>query len=228
MERKTMRDAELLEPMMSERRMQRLHDMAALRTRFVTVVLDDLYHQHNMSAVVRSAEAMGIQDIHVLQLENRFRPSHGVALGAQQWITVHRHQDIKACMTGLKEKKYLLLAADPPANTGESDGKRVYALDEIPLEQPVALVFGRERDGLHDEVRDLCDASFFIPMNGFTESLNVSVTAGIALYSLRRRIDAMERNRWELSVSEQLELIDEWSVKSVRRGEAVLKEVKGR
>lgn len=223
-----MRDSELLEPMMSERRIQRLQDTAGVRTRFITVVLDDLYLQHNMSAVLRSAEAFGIQDIHVLQIENRFQPNHGVALGAQQWITVHRHKSTEDCMKVLKDNGYLILGADPPARTEGEKTRDVYALDEIPLKQPVALVFGRERDGLHEEVRDMCDASFFIPMNGFTESLNVSVTAGISLYSLRRRLDGMDRKKWELSVQEQLDLIDEWSVKSVRKGAAVLKEVKGR
>jgi tRNA (guanosine-2'-O-)-methyltransferase len=220
------RDFEHLAPFLSERRINRLHEIAARRTCFITIVLDDLYHQHNMSAVVRSAEAFGIQEIHVLQLSNPFKPSHGVALGAQQWITVHRHNSIVACMNHLKKRNYLILAADPPARTENS--KNVFALDEIPLDNPVALVFGRERDGLHEEVRKACDASFYIPMQGFTESLNVSVTAGISIYVLRQRMEAMPQGKWELEAEEQLALIDKWSVKSVRKGEDVLKLVKDR
>lgn len=223
-----MRDSQLLKPMLSERRIERLHNTAAKRTGFITIVLDDLYHQHNMSAVVRSAEAFGIQDIHVLQLSNSFRPNQGVALGAQQWIKVHRHEDVNDCMEYLKIQNYLVLAADPPARKEETTGKLIYPLDEIPLEQPVALVFGRERDGLHNEVREACDAGFYVPLNGFTESLNVSVTAGICLYALRSRIDKMEPAIWELPVERQLTLIDEWSVKSVRKGAEVLKQVKQR
>lgn len=217
------RDADLMRPFLTEERIKILAQALSRRTRYITVVLDDIYHPHNISAVVRSCEAFGIQDIHVLQVENPFRPHKGVTKGSQQWITFHRHTSIKDCVQALKEKGYLLLGADPP-----SKGHPSVPVDQVQLDQPVALVFGREKEGLHQELRDLCDGLFHIPMTGLTESFNISVTVAISLYVLRGKLDMLDRKIWELSSEEKADLLDDWYVKSVRKGAEVLKEIRAR
>ncbi len=217
------RNFHLLKPFLTRKRIEILEAALEKRTRYVTVVLDDIYHPHNISAVVRSCEAFGIQDIHVLQVENPFSPNKGVTKGSQQWITFHRHTSIEECVSHLRQKGYMLLGADPP-----SKGNPSLPVDEIKLSCPVALVFGREKEGLHQELRSACDGLFHIPMKGLTESFNISVTVAISLYVLRRKVDAMPPHVWQLSQKEKEQLLDDWSVKSVRRGQAVLKEIRER
>jgi tRNA (guanosine-2'-O-)-methyltransferase len=222
----TPRPSELLQDLISEERKARIETILERRTRFVTVVLDNLYHPHNMSAVVRSCEAFGIQDIHAIEKENRFDPSHGIAMGAQRWITLYRHPSARNCTEWLKKRGYTLLAADPPDKAAKTKTGNAFTLDQIPLEQgPVALVFGKELDGLDPELRNLCDAVVSIPMSGFTESLNVSVTAAICLYELRKRLDEMDRASWQLSREEKAILRDEWYIRSVKHGPKVLEEL---
>ncbi len=221
----TQRDAELLRPLMTQGRFERLEKCLDRRTKWITVVLADLYHEHNMSAVVRSCEAFGIQELHVIELSNPFRPNPGVALGAEQWITIKRYSKISICFDSLRRLGYKILCADPPRHAKDFS----YLLSEIPLaDGPVALVFGRERDGLHPEARRLCDGRFYIPMVGLTESLNVSVTVGISLYQLRRFLEEqVEPEKWRLSQAERLELLDLWALRSVRKGQQVLKRLRG-
>ncbi len=217
------RISDLMRPFLTEERISTLNQALSRRTRHVTVVLDDIYHPHNISAVVRSCEAFGIQDIHVLQVENPFHPNKGVTKGSQQWITFHRHTSINGCAQSLKERGYLLLGADPP-----SKGHPSVPVHRIEPDRPVALVFGREKEGLHQELRDLCDGLFHIPMTGLTESFNISVTVAISLYVLREKLDMLHRSVWELSEEEKALLLDDWSVKSVRKGQEVLKEIMAR
>ncbi len=218
-----LRDVDLMRPFLTEERLSTLQRAISRRTRHVTVVLDDIYHPHNISAVVRSAEAFGIQDIHVLQVENPFRPNMGVTKGSQQWVTFYRHTSIDGCVEELKKQGYLLLGADPP-----SKGHSSVPVAEVEPDRPVALVFGREKEGLHQELRDACDNLFHIPMTGLTESFNISVTVGISLYVLREKLDRMDRAVWGLSPEERAALLDEWSVRSVRKGAEVLREIKAR
>ncbi len=221
--------SDLLHDLISDGRKGRIEQILRQRTRFVTVVLDNLYHPHNMSAVVRSCEAFGIQDVHAIEKENRFHPNHGIAMGAQRWITVRRHASAENCVTWLRKRGYMLLAADPPDKAEKTRDGKAFTLEQVPLDKrPVAMVFGKELDGLDPHLRNLCDAAVYIPMKGFTESLNVSVTAAICLYELRKRLDAMDRAVWGLSAEEKSELRDEWYARSVRHGQRVLEELKRR
>ncbi len=218
--------SKLLRDLITPERRARIEQVLQMRTRFVTVVLDNLYHPHNMSAVVRTCEALGIQDIHAIERENRFDPSHGIAMGAQRWITVNRHPSADECVKWLKNRGYLLLAADPPDRASKTRSRQAFVPETVPMDQgPVALAFGKELDGLNPHLRKLCDATLSIPMNGFTESLNVSVTAAICLHELRKRLESMDRSTWELSAEEKACLRDEWYVKSVRHGPKVLEEL---
>ncbi len=216
----------LLGPLLTRNRRSKITEVLSRRTRYITLVLDDLYHQHNMSAVARSCEAFGIQDLHVIEVENRFSPSHGVAMGAQQWISIIRHHSVKACINTLKRSGYRILAADPPERAAETKGKSVFRLEEIDLEDgPVAIALGKELDGLDPELRKGCDGVTYIPLMGFTESLNVSVTAALFLFELRRKLERLPRNTWSLEAKEMERLEALWYVRSLKRGEKILEDL---
>ncbi len=211
-------DAEILWSFLTENRKKRMLEVASKRTSWITVVLEDINHPHNMSAVIRSADAFGLTEVHVIELNTKFNPNPDVALGAQQWIKIIRYKDIDSCITNLKKKGFKLLAADPPSKNPLS-----LRLDQIDISNsPVALIFGNELEGLHPKLRERCDGFFHIPMFGFTESFNVSVAVGICLYELRSRIDKKRL----LSIDEQQRLLDLWAKKSVREADKILKRLK--
>ncbi len=216
----------LLGPLLTQKRRSKIIEVLSRRTRYITLVLDDLYHQHNMSAVVRSCEAFGIQDLHVIEVENRFRPTHGVAMGAQQWISIINHPSVAECMEPLKKRGYRVLAADPPERALETRQKLKFALDEIVLEDgPVAIALGKELDGLDPELRKGCDGVVYIPIKGFTESLNVSVTAALFLFELRRKLEKLPKSTWGLKGNEIERLEALWYLRSVKRGEKILEDL---
>jgi len=217
---------QLIAPLLTGKRRRRIDEILEKRTRYVTLVLDDLYHQHNMSAVVRSCEAFGIQDLHVIELENRFLPAHGVSMGAEQWVSIIRHTSIDACLNSLRNHGYRIFAADPPERASETRTKQSIPIDQVELEKgPVAILLGKELDGLDPRLRNGCDAVVYIPLRGFTESLNVSVTAALFLFQLRKRLDEMPATKWRLYEDEIIRLKADWYVKSLKRGKLILKDL---
>ncbi len=216
----------LIAPLLTRKRRRRIDEILAKRTRYLTLVLDDLYHQHNMSAVVRSCEAFGIQDLHVLELENRFLPAHGVSMGAEQWISIIRHNSIDACLDSLRSQGYRIFAADPPERASDTRTKQSIPIDHVKLEEgPVAILLGKELDGLDKRLRNGCDAVVYIPLRGFTGSLNVSVTAALFLFQLRKNLEHMPASKWQLSEEELIRLKADWYVKSLKRGTLILKDL---
>jgi len=225
-----MRDYKILEHLVNPQRMERFVSILNQRTRWITVVLDDFYHRHNMSAVIRSAEAFGIQDIHVVEISNLFKPAKGVALGTEQWITLFKYSSVKECIRSLRDKGYKIFCANPPQITNnKKKNNNSYTVCSLPLDKKIAVVFGRELDGLHKTFLAQSDGTFHIPMKGLAESLNVSVSAGIALYELRKRLEKeVDISQWGLTKSEKENLLDKWILRSVRHGPAVLDELKRR
>ncbi len=217
---------ELLSPLLTAGRKRRIEQILNLRTRYITIILYDLYHEHNMSAVVRSCEAFGLQDCHVIEVENKFSPSHGVAIGAQQWIDIFRYKTPKECLNHLKKLGYKIYAADPPDKAERTKGKNSYNIDDVKIQDsPIAIAFGKELDGLTDEIRQLCDGVVYIPMAGFTESLNVSVTAAICINTLRKKLEKLPTKKWQLSDEEKELLRSRWYIQSLKYGEKILKDL---
>ncbi len=186
-----------------------------MRTRAVTVVLEDLYQPHNASAVLRSCDGFGIQDVHIIQNRNRFNVSHGVTIGADQWLTLHQYGDAthndtnhtQKCLTRLKDNGYKVVATTPH----ETD----VTIDQLPVSDNLAIVFGAEYEGLTDTAMQSADYYARIPMVGFSESFNISVSAALALYEITRRLRA-EREDWRLSESEKTDLMLQWLKQSIR------------
>jgi len=200
-------------------RKEKIERYARMRTRYVTVALEDVYQGHNMSAVLRSADCFGIQDIHVIEGRHPYFVREEIAKGASQWLSLHHYNqkevnNTELCFQELRNKGYMIVATTPHE-------KDKY-IDMLPLDRKVALVFGTEQQGLSPYALNNADAFVKIPMYGFTESFNISVCAGIALYELSRRLRSSSIH-WQLSDEEIVDLQLEWIGISTHR-EAQIRE----
>ena len=205
---------EYLEGLITPRRRELFLKVLSRRTRFLTVALEDVYQMHNASAVIRSCDAFGLQEAHLI--EGRFgrRLDKNIAMGAQQWVDIYRHQTSKACMAALREKGYRIIATVPRA-----DAKSIVDFD---LETPAALFFGTEKEGLSPDVLDEADGAVYIPMYGFTNSLNVSVAAAILFQELRERLNKTDLH-WGLSESDKLNKRMDWACKTIHSAGEIIK-----
>lgn len=177
------------------------------RTRYLTVVLEDIYQPHNASACIRSAEVFGVQAVHAIEQGNRFTPEGGVAMGSSKWVTLERHRSVAACYQQLKDEGYSIVATSP--------GKDAVPLHELSLDTKTAIVFGTEETGLTQEAFEGADVLMTIPMYGFTESFNVSVSVALTLYDLTTRLRASSID-WHLTDDEQLDVLLAWARNAVR------------
>lgn len=206
-----------LREFMTDERDRLFKSIAADRTRFLSVVIEDIYQPHNASAVLRSCDCFGVQDVHIIENENEWSINEGVAMGAGKWLTVEQHNmqehNTRPALLNLKEQGYQIVATTPHRDD--------HTIADLPLDRPVALVFGAEVRGVSDTVFEMADRFVRIPMHGFTESFNISVAAALCLYELGRRIRS-EVKDWQLSKEEQNILLFEWARKSVRESDAIL------
>lgn len=200
-------------------RWQKIIDVAGQRTRHIAVVVEDIHQSHNASAVLRSCDGFGIQDVHIIENRNRFDASSQVTIGADQWLTLYRYKkpeedNTEACFKALKERGYKVIATTPHENDQN--------LNALSIEDKTALVFGSEMDGISERASELADGFVRIPMAGFSESFNISVSAGICLYNLTRRLRESDVV-WQLSQGEMEELKYLWLKKSIKAGEQLEK-----
>lgn len=187
------------------------------RTRKISVVIEDVYQPHNASAVLRSCDCFGVQDVHIIENQNTWEVSEGVSLGAYKWLDVHRYNEQEnntlACLKHLKNQGYQIVATTPHQND--------FAPETLPLDGKIALVFGAEVRGISDIVREEADAYLRLPMYGFTESFNISVAAALSLYALTERM-RNEANDWKLNETEKDHVLLQWAKRSIRDGEVIL------
>lgn len=179
----------------NDRRLQLIEEKAAFRTRYFSILLEDVFQSKNISAVLRTAECMGIQDVHIIENKNVFEYNPYVTRGADKWLTVKRHNvdsnNTLAAIRFIKEKGYRLIATSPNVN-GKSP-------EELDIEKGRFVVaFGTEWEGLSEMVLNEADEFLKIPMVGYTESLNLSVSAGIVMYTLANRIRTCASFNWQL------------------------------
>jgi tRNA (guanosine-2'-O-)-methyltransferase len=166
---------EALSEVVTSKRLQRIQDVARTRTDNLLLVLDRVADPHNSSAVLRSADAFGVQRVHVIVGEQGFRASRGVSKGTHRWLDVVRSETADACARRLRDEGYAIFVA---AMGGETH------LEDLHMAPRLAVVFGNEHRGVSPEMRDLADGTFSIPMCGFVESLNISVAAAITMQTL--------------------------------------------
>ncbi len=205
---------DLLSPQLTDKRRDRMLATAANRTQFVRLVVQDVHQPHNVSACIRSAEAFGVQSVDVVTLKGKFSTST-VARGVDEWVDIHRHDSVDHCIQHLHEAGYLVAAAFP-------HGQAV-TLDELPIDKPIAVVFGNEHEGLTFEWREKADLCFTIPMYGIVESLNISVSAAITLHSLTSRMRKLsDPQSFQLSSTDQKRLLNSWICRQIKTWPAQL------
>ena len=207
------RAAELI----SENKRALFDRLAPLRTRHISVVLEDIYQSHNASAVLRSCDCFGVQDVHVVEARNAFNPAGDVAVGSSKWVDYYKHASIEEAYRHLHQQGYRIVATLPHENDT--------MIGDLDISQPTALVFGTELTGLTQEAIDGADAYVKIPMYGFTESFNISVCAALSLFSLTERMRREASLHWQLGDDELLDLKLRWMMQAIRDGEKVMKEL---
>lgn len=180
------RVVEHLAQFITDHKKEGVERVLANRTRFISVVLEDIFQSQNASAVIRTCECMGVQEVHIVENITKYSINPRVLKGANKWMNISRHASRKenntiACITELKASGYTVLALDPDA-----DGQSIFDVDIS--NSKVALVFGNELRGLSPTAIAHCHSKVKIPMYGFTESLNISVSVAICLSSLISRI----------------------------------------
>ncbi|MCX6312384.1 MAG: RNA methyltransferase [Bacteroidetes bacterium] len=213
---------EYLSGFATEQRMQKFENIIQLRSRYLTVVVEDVFQPHNASAVLRSAECFGVQDVHIIENVNKYNPSTDISLGSHQWLTLTRHSKSEnnslSCIQALRKKGYRIVATTPHKND--------CLISELDLTKgKVALFFGTEIDGLSDTIMNEADEFVKIPMSGFTESFNISVSAAICMYETMKNLKASNVN-WKLSESEMLDIKLDWVKESVRSSDLLESEFK--
>lgn len=195
-------------------RLSLFNKILSLRTNYLTVVLEDLYQTQNTSAVVRTADCFGIQNVHVIENKHSFQVNPDVVRGASNWITVNRHNgkemNTPEALKKLRQDGYRIVLASPH----ECDTN----LEDFDLNKgKAALVFGCERPGLTEWAKKEADEFMKIPMVGFTESLNVSVAVSITLHHLTYQLRNNSSIDWHLTDNEKQRLLLEWLRTSIKR-----------
>lgn len=209
---------EYLEGFITEERKQRFLQILEERTNYITVAIEDVYQLHNTSAVIRSCEVFGVQEAHVI--EGRFgkRLDKNIAMGAQQWVDVYRYETTNDCIGALKNQGYRIIATTPHDNS--------VILSDFKIQGKTAFLFGTELEGLSQKALAESDGLLKIPMSGFTESLNISVSAAIILQCLTTVLRESHLP-WTLSDNEKLEKRLDWTKKSIKSIDAILARYSG-
>jgi tRNA (guanosine-2'-O-)-methyltransferase len=205
---------EFLENILTDNRKERFLNVLKNRTNHFTIAVEDIFQMHNTSAVMRSCEVFGIQELNVIEQRYGKSIDKEIAMGAQKWVDINAFDSISGCVDSLKAKGYQIIATTPHEND--------CLMDDFDISNPSALFFGTERDGLSEEILQKADGFLKIPMVGFTESLNISVSAAIIIQNLMNRLRNSDIN-WELSEEEILKKRLQWarsSIKDIKRIEA--------
>ncbi|PIF01325.1 MAG: rRNA methyltransferase [Maribacter sp.] len=202
-----------LEEFISEERKERFIRVLEERTKFITVAIEDVFQFHNTSAVIRSCDVFGLQSAHVV--ENRYgkRLDKNIAMGAQKWVDVYRYGDTRSCISNLRGQGYRIIATTPHNDSCH--------LGEFEIKDRTALFFGTEKEGLSEEVIKEADGFLKIPMVGFTESLNISVSAAIILQHLTTKMKKQQLP-WHLSDAEKFRKRLDWTKKSIKSIDDIL------
>ncbi|HEX9981132.1 MAG TPA: RNA methyltransferase [Flavobacterium sp.] len=202
---------EYLESFLTEERKSKFLKVLENRTNHFTIAIEDVFQLHNTSAVMRSCEVFGIQQLNVVEEKYGKSIDREIAMGAQKWVDVNRFENIPDCIAKVKEKGYKIIATSPHHDD--------CLLEDFDIRGKAAIFFGTERNGLSEEVLAQADGFIKIPMVGFTESLNISVSAAIVIESITTRLRRSDVD-WKLSEKEILQKRLDWarnSIKDIKR-----------
>ena len=196
-----------LESYLTENRRERFNKVLDQRTRHFTVATEDVYQLHNTSAVIRSCDVFGVQEVNIVEEVNSKRIDREIAMGAQKWVDLNRYHTSKSCIEDLKAQGYQIVATTPHAEDCD--------LIDFDISKKSCFFFGRETEGLSQQVIDEADCFLKIPMVGFTESLNISVSAAIILQHVTAKLRKSTIN-WELTDKERTDKLLDWIKKTIK------------
>jgi tRNA (guanosine-2'-O-)-methyltransferase len=182
------------------------------RTRHITVALENIFQPHNASAVLRSCDCFGVQDVHIIENDNTYAPNKEIDMGSSKWLNQYHYSEKENntvdCINTLKAKGYKIIATTPHEND--------CLIEDLAVDQPIALLFGTEATGLSDLAMKHADGFVKLPMYGFTESFNISVSVALALFHLTERMRKDENINWQLSEKEKVSIRLDWAKKVVK------------
>lgn len=190
------------------------------RTRYLSVALEDIFQPHNASAVLRTCDCFGIQDVHIIENRNEYTINPDVALGSYKWISMKRYNqkgdNTLNTINHLRKQGYRIVATTPHTNNVE--------LETFNLNKGRAvLFFGTERNGLSNKMLEKADECLKIPMYGFTESFNISVSASIILHHLTHKLHQSNIN-WRLEKTEREDILLDWLKETIKKPELIIKD----
>lgn len=198
---------EALTPLLTPERIARIDQVIDARLASVAAVVEDTYDPHNAAATLRTCEALGLQELYVIEPGARFSAAKGVTRGAHRWLDLHRFADAASAVADLKARGFRVLATLPDAQL---------SIEDVPVDSPLAVVFGNEHDGVSPAVIAACDAAITVPMFGFTESFNLSVTVGLAMSRLAARRRAYIGALGDLAPERRARLRARWFALRIR------------
>lgn len=204
----------------SDNKRQLFDRLVQNRTRHICVVLEDIFQSHNASAVLRSCDCFGVQDVHVIEDKNKYAPNSDVSMGSDKWVDYYKHPNILQTYDELRAKGYKIIATLPHENDT--------MITDLDISRPTALVFGTELTGLTQEAIDHADGYVKVPMYGFTESFNISVCAALSLFYLTEKMRANKDIHWQLSAEDQTTLKLYWAMQVIHDGRHVMEQVEKR
>ena len=205
---------ELLAPYITDHKRDRIEAALLHRTYYVTIALEDIYQSHNASAVLRSCDCFGIQQINIIENRNQYQVNPDVALGASKWVDLikYNNPDIdnsQTCLDSLRKKGYRILATTP-----DQDAKDISTID---INQRMAFFFGTELEGLSKSLLNKADERVRIPMYGFTKSFNISVSAALIMHSITSRLHAENHISWQVTPEEKMDLRLKWYRRIIKK-----------
>jgi len=199
----------------SPERYSKISSVLENRTNHISVVMENFYDPHNVSAVIRTCDAFGIQNAHVIELDNKFHVSKRVCRGTENWVNIYKYQSSLEAIQNLKKTGYKVYFADP---------RQEYPMiEDLPLDDKAAIIFGQEKRGITDETKKYADGGFRIPIYGFVESFNVSVSCALSIYSLTSRLHQSGDRKYFLNETEKEKLLKHWLIKNTSIGNTLRK-----
>lgn len=202
----------------SENKQQLFESIILNRTKHVTVVLENIFQPHNAAAVLRSCDCFGVQDVHIIENENKYEPNKEIDMGSSKWLNLTKYNQLEnntlSTINSLKDQGYKVIATTPHTDD--------CLIEELDISQPVAIMFGTELTGLSDIALKNADGFVRLPMYGFTESYNISVSVALALFSVTERMRKMEELNWQLSSEEQTQIKLQWVQKVIKLSHKII------
>lgn len=213
---------EALSEFFSENKRQLLDQNIQNRTKHITLVMEDIFQSQNASAVLRTADCFGIQDVHIIENQYEYTLNPDVALGSSKWVNYYRYNkkdenNTLLAYDDLRKKGYKIIATLPHEND--------VMLQDLDISQPIALVFGTEKTGLTETAIKNADAFVKIPMYGFTESFNISVSAALCSFYLTEKMRNTPELDWKLTENQQVEQKLYWARQIIREADKIMRKL---